>query len=296
MIRGALFINSRSGTAARVELDELRELAAAAHFEIVPIDPTVDVAAEIKQRIARGQRRFIAAGGDGTIHHMAQALAQSDAELAILPVGTFNHLAKDLQIPLDWRAAFELAAHGEAREIDLGCVNSIYFVNILMLGLYPDIVRERERVRGSYGKFRAYARAARMTFKRFRHVSVVFETPHRLEAVKTHVFAVSVNAYDLGSTGIVAPRVAFDHGALAVYWLPRLDRFQMLRTVARYIRGKIRPGDELRFVSTPQVTIHSKHPSLRVGMDGELHQLDSPLRVQIVPRGLRVVAPPQAAE
>lgn len=291
MKRGAIFINPRSGTAARVNLEELRSLASEAHFDIVPIEGSIDVAAEIRRRVAEGQKRFIAAGGDGTIHHIIQALAEQDAELAILPVGTVNHLAKDIGLPLDWREALEVALHGQSKEIDLGVVNGVYFVNILMLGLYADVVRERERVRGTYGKFRAYARAARMTFKRFRHVSVNFETPHRMEAVKTHLFAVAVNAYDLASTGIVAPRVAFDHGTLAVYWLPRMDRLQMLRAFARYFRGRMRAGDQLRFISTPQVTIHSKYSRMRVGMDGELHQLSSPLRVQIAPRALRVVVP-----
>lgn len=291
MVRGAIFLNPRSGTASRVDVDELRGLAEKAGFDIVPIEGTFDVGSEIKERIAQGQRRFVAAGGDGTIHHIIQALAEADAELAILPVGTVNHLAKDLALPLDWREAFDLAATGETKEIDLGVVNGIYFVNILMLGLYADVVRERERVRGSYGKLRAYARAARLSFKRYRHISVNFETPHRMESVKTHLFAVAVNAYDLSSIGIVAPRVAFDHGALAVYWLPRMDRLQMLRAFARYFRGRMRAGDQLRFVSTPHVTIHSKYALMRVGMDGELHQLSSPLRVQISPRALRIVVP-----
>jgi diacylglycerol kinase family enzyme len=296
MLRGAIFINPRSGTAAKVDLDELQKLATEERFEIVPIEGAIDIASEIRKRIAKGQKRFVAAGGDGTIHHVIQALVSTDAELAILPIGTVNHMAKDLGVPLDWREAFALAATGDTKEVDVGAVNGVYFVNILMLGLYPDVVREREKVRGSYGKIRSYARAARMTFKRFRHVSVVFETPHRMEALKTHMFAVAVNAYDLESTGIVAPRVAFDQGSLAVYWLPQMDRLQMVRAFARYFRGAMKTGDQLRFLSTPQVTIHSKHQLMRVGMDGELHQLSSPLRVTIVPRSLRIVAPPAPAE
>lgn len=296
MLRGAIYMNPRSGTAAKVDLDEIQQLAAAREFEIVSIEESLDVAADIRQRLAKGQRRFVAAGGDGTIHYVAQALVGADAELAILPIGTVNHMAKDLGIPLDWKEALEFAATGPIKEVDVGSVNGVYFVNILMLGLYPDVVREREKVRGSYGKVRSYARAARLTFKRFRHVSVVFETPHRMEALKTHMFAVAVNAYDLASTGIVAPRVAFDQGSLAVYWLPRMERFQMVRAFAHYFRGAMRPGDQLRFLSTRQVTIHSKHQLMRVGMDGELHQLTPPLRVVIVPRSLRIIARPEKGE
>lgn len=291
MIRGAIFLNPRSGTANRVPMDELQEAARANRLEVVPIDGEIDVAAEVRRRIAAGQDLMIAAGGDGTIHYIAQSVIGSSARLGILPVGTVNHLAKDLKIPLDWREALHVVLHGEHKLIDVGSINGVYFINILMLGLYPDVVREREKVRGHYGKFRAYLHAARLSFKRYRHVSFVFEADHRMEVVKTHIFAVAVNPYDLENTGIVAPKVAFDHGKLAVYWLPKMSKLATLRAFARYLRGRMKPGDELRYFATRQLTIHSPHRRVRVGLDGELEQLESPLRVTIVPQALTLMAP-----
>lgn len=291
MARGAIFINPRSGTATRVSLDELSAIASQSSLDIVTIDGDIDVAAEVRRRLALGEKLMIAAGGDGTIHHISQALVGTQARLGILPVGTVNHLAKDLHLPLDWKQALEIALHGQPKEIDVGLANGIYFINILMLGVYPDVVREREKLRGKHGRVRAYFRASRLAFQRYRHVSFVFESDQRMEVVKTHIFAVAVNPYDLENAGLVAPKVAFDHGKLAVYWLPKMSRLHTLRAFSRYLRGRMKLGDELRYFSTRQLTIHSRHSRMRVGVDGELRQLDSPLRVTIVPRALTVMVP-----
>ena len=289
MIRGVIYLNPRSGTAAQVDVDELRRRAEAAHLDLELVNEELDLDADVRRRLSIGQNLFVAAGGDGTIHHVAQPLINSEGRLAILPVGTVNHLAKDLKLPLDWRAALDVAITGTPREIDVANVNGNFFMNILMLGLYPDIVREREKLRGHYGKFRAYLRAGRLALKRFRHVSIAFETPHHMEAVKTQLFGIAVNQYDMESIGFVAPKLAFDHGRLAVYWLPKTSRWHFLRVVARYLRGRMRPGDTLRFFSTTTLRITSAQRLLRVGMDGELIQLQTPIVVSIVPRGLTVM-------
>jgi diacylglycerol kinase family enzyme len=289
MLRGVIYLNRRSGTAANVDVEELRQRATTAGLSLEFVEKDFDIASDIRHRLSIGQRLFVAAGGDGTIHHVAQPLINTEGRLAILPVGTVNHLAKDLKLPLDWRSAFDVAITGTPREIDVAHVNGTFFLNVLMLGLYPDMVREREKLRGHYGKFRAYLRAGRLALKRFRHVSIAFETPHHMEAVKSQFFGVAVNQYDMDSIGFVAPKLAFDHGRLAVYWLPKTSRFHFLRIVARYLRGRMRPGDTLRFFSTTNLRITSAQKVLRVGMDGELIQLQTPVVITIVPRGLTVM-------
>src|SRR5215469_2096888 len=89
----------------------------------------------------------IVVGGDGTIGGAAQELADSGIALGIVPLGTFNHLARDLRLPLDIDGAIGVIAGGRVAAIDLGEVNGRIFVNNSSIGLYPEMVRDRERQR-----------------------------------------------------------------------------------------------------------------------------------------------------
>lgn len=78
-----------------------------------------DSAQAARNAIRDGFRTLVAAGGDGTIAGVASVLVDSDATLGVLPVGTLNHFAKALQIPLDFEQAVEVIAAGRTEKIDL---------------------------------------------------------------------------------------------------------------------------------------------------------------------------------
>lgn len=106
---------------------------------MVEVVSATDFRAIVDSGLAAGQRAFVVAGGDGSIHHVAQALVGTEGVLGIIPIGTVNHMARDLQIPLNWREALEIALGGPVRQIDTGRVNGIHFLNSVMVGIYPTI-------------------------------------------------------------------------------------------------------------------------------------------------------------
>src|SRR4051812_22340935 len=63
---------------------------------------------------------IVAAGGDGTVSAVASALVDTDIALAVLPMGTLNHFARDLGVPLDPAAAVDIALKGKRRSVDVG--------------------------------------------------------------------------------------------------------------------------------------------------------------------------------
>ena len=93
----------------------------------------------------------MAAGGDGTINSVASAVVGSEKSLGVLPFGTMNHFAKDLHIPLDLEGAVNTIVAGHKTKVDVGEVNGRIFLNNSSLGLYPSIVRERQKQRDSMG-------------------------------------------------------------------------------------------------------------------------------------------------
>lgn len=285
-MKGVIFFNPSSGS-QKVNPEEVRAEAAAAALDFVPITPEIQVETQVRHRLQRGQKLFIAAGGDGTINHVAQPLINTSAVLGVLPFGTFNHFARDLNVPLDWREAFKVAVSGPVRHIDVARVNERYFLNNISLGLYPEAVEYREKLRANASKLRAVTFAAIRALQSYPHVSLVVETPHHAEAIKTHVFMVSVNPYDFSRIGFVAPRTSLQGGRLSVYWLPHLPKPQFIKVLARYVSGTL-PEGSFRFMHTTHLRVQCSRPAIPVGMDGELFRLKPPLAISIAPQSLAV--------
>jgi len=104
------------------------------------------------QSIKRGERdAVIVGGGDGSISTVAGVLAGSGVPLGVIPLGTLNHFAKDLKIPLAVVEAVAVIAAGATRPIDVGEVNGLIFINNSSIGFYPYLVLDRERQRRRHG-------------------------------------------------------------------------------------------------------------------------------------------------
>jgi YegS/Rv2252/BmrU family lipid kinase len=290
--KGTLFLNRSSGVkVSNDDVEALVQAATDAGVEVVEIGTDLDVALEVRERIARGVRLFIAAGGDGTIHHVVQALVNSDAELGVVPIGTYNHFARDLGIPLPWRAALHVALSGELTQIDTARINDRFFVNNVSIGLYPEVVARREERGRDYPRWKARLYAIAATLRKYPHVTLTIESAHHREAIRTHLFMVSNNHYDLERIGIEAFRSNMGEGRISVYWLPHISRIQLMRFVARYLAGRLREVPGFRSFRTTRMQVHSSRDHLKVGIDGELLTMPTPLTITTVPQSLAVRVP-----
>ena len=289
--KGLLFFNSRSGLRlSEAESAALISTAEEGGLEVVRLDGDVNVASTIRARMAEGMRLFIAAGGDGTVHHVVQPLVNTDAALGVVPIGTYNHFAKDLGVPLGWRSALETALTGTTRQIDTARANDRFFVNNLSIGLYPELVARREERGRDYPRWKARLWAAYSTFRKYPHVTLTVESQHHQEVVRTHVFMVSNNIYDLSRIGVEAPRNLMTEGRLSVYWLPHLPRVALMKFVAHYLAGRVRETPGFRSFRTLRMKVQSRR-GLHVGVDGELFETETPLVITIVPQSLLVKVP-----
>ncbi|MGZ5431332.1 MAG: diacylglycerol/lipid kinase family protein [Thermoanaerobaculia bacterium] len=290
--KGTLFLNRNAGAKLpEGELDALRAALQSADLEIVEIAPGLDCADEVRERLSRGTKLFIAAGGDGTVHHVLQAVVHSEAALAVLPLGTYNHFARDLGVPLGWREALDVALHGESRQIDAGRINERFFINNVSIGLYPELVARREERGRDYPRWKARLAAFYTTLRKYPHVTLAVETAHRHEAIRTHVFMISNNPYELERVGIEAPRATLTEGRLSVYWLPHTSRWRLTRFVARYLAGRVRTTPGFRSFRTVRMRVQSSRPHLKVGIDGEVFTLDTPFVITAVPQSVVVKVP-----
>lgn len=289
-------MNPRSGTFAVAGTEPLRQLAEEHQLQVIEITPELDARKVVREALDAGLRTFVVAGGDGSVHHIAQALVNTPGILGIVPIGSVNHLARDLEIPLEWREAFEVAVSGLIRQIDVGVISGNFFLNSAMLGLHATMSEYRERFRSVHSRWRAYLKAGRLALRHFPHVSLVVEMNGRLETIRTQTFVVAVNSYDLTQAGFVAPKVTFIDGKLSVYSLSFMTRLQFIRAAAKYLRGRLGEVPGFRAVRTASLRIDTGRPVLKVSVDGELMSLRPPVQISAVPGGLLVRAQERRAE
>ena len=140
------FVNPAAGNAEEVD----RALRKAGCFDVRDVAPD-EVTQAVQAAIEKGARRVAAVGGDGTVSAAAAAVARTDAELVVVPAGTFNHFARDYGIPLDLDAACANATSERVIHADVAWVNGRLFLNTSSVGAYANFVRVRERLEPRVG-------------------------------------------------------------------------------------------------------------------------------------------------
>jgi len=289
---GVIFLNTTAGTFPAQEAAALELAAGEAGLEIVHVSQEIDVQEITSKAVAAGRRNIVVCGGDGSINHVAQALVHTDGVLGVVPLGTFNHLARDLSIPFDWRQALEIATRGAVHQIDVGRINDTYFLNTTMAGIYPTISEYRERFRSTHSKWRAYAKGARAALQRFRSVKLGVEIDGHLQKIETPMFVVLVNGYDLSKGGVPLPRTSFDDGRLTLMSVQKMGRLEFTIAAARFLRGRSSSIAGFKSVRARRVRIDSAHHRIRMATDGEVLYFKPPVLIEIVPSSLLMRMPP----
>lgn len=289
-----VIINASSGTDDKKDVQRrLQEL-----FVASGIDARISVArtgagiVELAQRAARSDADIIVAGGgDGTINSVASAAMESGKTMGVLPFGTMNHFAKDLHIPLDLEGAIETILAGHSINIDVGEVNDRIFVNNSSLGLYPSIVREREKQqRLGWGKWPAYVWAALAVLRRYPFLNVRLSVDEKELVSQTPFVFIGNNEYQMESLNI-GGRARLDSGKLSLYMSDRTSRLGLIRLTLRALFGGLRQEKDFIALLTQETWIGTKHKRLRVAVDGEVLVMEPPLHYRVRPQALRVLAP-----
>ena len=234
----------------------------------------------------------VAAGGDGTVSSVAAGIIESPAALGVLPLGTLNHFAKDAHIPLDLSEAVAVIAAGNTGRVDVGTVNGRVFVNNSSIGVYPDIVREREALRErGYRKWPAMAVATRRVLKRYPGMTVRIEVEGQVRSWRTPFVVVGNNEYAIDGLQVGA-RIRLDAGRLFLYVSPRSRARDIPVLLAQAVAGRASRSGAFEIIAAAGATIDARRARLvPVATDGEIVTLGTPLRYRSRPGALRVVIP-----
>jgi YegS/Rv2252/BmrU family lipid kinase len=229
----------------------------------------------------------IAAGGDGTVISTVPAALARGVPLGIVPLGTFNDLARTLGVPLDIDDACAAIAAGRTRSIDVGRVNTAYFVNEASIGISTRIARKQTpEIKRRFGIFGIISTTLQ-TLNQTRPFQVELEYGDRAERFHTIQLTIANN----GRFGGIfeRPDAAIDDGWLDLYSVEVTNWMQALRLAGKIVRRDPQPGEGLRTRRSTRFVVRTREAH-HIAADGEPAGM-TPATFEILPRAVRVIIP-----
>ncbi|ETW13091.1 diacylglycerol kinase catalytic subunit [Roseivivax marinus] len=295
--RICVLMNSGSGSGDAEDRAETMRAAFDRHpnrFELRLVDPGDGIADACQRAMKDGFGTIVAAGGDGTIAGVAGQVAGTGRRLGIVPLGTFNYVARGLKIPEDIDAAIDLLAEGETRAVPVGEVNGTVFLNNASLGIYPQVLKEREGTYARWGRSRIAAHwSVLMTFLTFRRpMRMSVNVGGTVQRRRTPLAFIGRSAFQLEYFGLEGSD-AVERGEFALYVAPDSTRWELLLRALRLASKGMVLNRDFELFTGRDIVIETSRRTQTVAMDGERFKLTSPFRFRMHDNALHVVLPPE---
>ena len=274
----------------------LRDAVARLRQEGFEVDVEVTWEAGDAARFARDcaanpATRIIAAGGDGTVNEVINAMMASRAgnALGIVPFGTANDFAAGSGIPLgDPYAALLLALSGQARAVDIGIVNGRHFINVASGGFGADVTAATDPALKRAIGGAAYSLMALVMAMRATPLEVVIETPGQRFEGPVLMLAVG-NGRQAGGGIRMTPRARIDDGLLDLVIVRDHPHARFEHLLVDLIDLKRHGADHFDYIQAASIEIVSRTP-IQFNLDGEPMRADR-FAFSVAPRALYVVLP-----
>ena len=261
--------------------------------EEFPLNQCVNFAIARHQQYAEGEQGIIvAAGGDGTINAIAQLLIHLPIELGILPLGTFNYVARALHIPVDLPAAVQNLIEGQPRHIHVGQVNGKVYLNNASIGLYPVIIENREYYNKKFGRFPlvAYLSGLSTLLKPYHPFKLKIKIDGQKHPIDSPMVFFGNNQLQLQDLKLRLASCAAQ-GKLAGVAIHQVNRWQLLQLMLKLFQGELEQAKDVYSFCADHVEILSKRPQMKVALDGEIIRLQTPLRFSVLHDAIQVRVP-----
>ena len=296
----ALVLNGASGKAdAHANEDKIREKLTphVRAFVTYPVSNGANIARAAQRAALDGADVVIALGGDGTQSAVAGALAGSDTVMGVLPGGTFNYFARELQVGETLDAALETLISGSVRRMDVGEVNGRIFLNNASFGVYPKILERREAVYKRWGRSRVAAYwSVLLTLWDMRdpmHLSLTLDGKKR--DFHTPLAFVARSAYQLENMGLEGADAVRD-GKLVLFLAKGHAPRQLIAAALRLAIGKVVRGQDFDLLIADEILIETRQPRRLLAFDGEKERATGPFKLRVMRDALSVIVPAESPE
>ena len=299
-----ILANAASGSAdAGEEHARITDTLAAAgqRFELLPVRNPKELPAMAKQAALRAQREqgaVIVAGGDGTINAAVQAVLPTGRPFGIVPQGTFNYSSRAHGIPLETVAATRALIDASLKPVQVGLVNERVFLVNASLGLYSQVLQDREAYKQQLGRHRAVAMlSGLMTLLRgYRQLALHVEYDNRREVLITPSLFVGNNPLQLQQVGLPEAD-AVQHRRLAAIIVKPVGTAALLGLAVRGALGQLGAADNIRDFAFARMTVNpaerkpTRTRTIKVATDGEIWRARMPIHFSVAAKPLLLMTP-----
>jgi diacylglycerol kinase family enzyme len=245
--------------------------------------------------VARHQDKtgiIVVAGGDGTLNAVAQALMHGKTPLGIIPLGTFNYVARALGIPLNPLEAAHEVLYGRHHTIHVGCVNQYIYLNNASIGLYPRLIEQRESDNHRFGRFRFVAKISGFVSLMREHQKLKLKliVDGQVKPIESPMVFFGNNQLQFKDYRMNLAECAAQ-GKLAVVAITEVTKTQILKLIARLQLGTFERAPEVTVFCAESIRIESKARQMKVAIDGEITYMQTPLHFSVAHCALTVIVP-----
>ncbi|MBA3598833.1 MAG: diacylglycerol kinase [Methylibium sp.] len=238
----------------------------------------------------------VAAGGDGSLNAVAQLVLGRGCAFGVVPLGTFNYFARTHGIPTDTADAARSLLDAVVRPVQVGLVNDRLFLVNASLGLYPQLLEDREGYKQQFGRSRGVAFIAGLVsvLREHRQLRIRLERPGGTRSIRTPTLFVGNNRLQLEQIGIDEAAL-IEHGQLAAITLRPVGWLSMLGLLVSGALGRLGDADNVFSFGVDRMTVRQALPygpkRVKVATDGEIVWLRMPLELRVSPEPLYLLAP-----
>ncbi|MGK2915216.1 MAG: diacylglycerol/lipid kinase family protein [Porticoccaceae bacterium] len=267
------------------------ELWAAASGEEIPT-----LAQRAVKQAQKQEGTVVVAGGDGTVNAVAQAALGCGRPFGVLPQGTFNYFGRTHGISQDTREATEALLTARVQPVQVGLVNERMFLVNASLGLYPQLLEDREAFKQRFGRSRfiAFCSGIISLLRHRQQLHIEMELEGQTELIRTPTLFVGNNRLQLKQIGIAEADYIGHEWLVAIVPKP-VGTLAMLGLLLRGALGHLGEAGQVDTFAAHRLSVRPPRSQSRrrykVAVDGEICWLQAPLVFRVAPEPLLLLTP-----
>ena len=256
-----------------------------------------DAARRMAGRAVRDGAVLVAAGGDGTLNTVAHAAVTHGCVFGVLPQGTFNYFGRTHGIPEDLADAVRALPRSRVRPVQIGMLNGRPFLVNASIGMYPQLLEEREHDKRQYGRSRVVAllSALKTALRGHRLLRIDLELDGTRRRLRTPTLFVGNNRLQMEQVGMHPLDGALEAGRLVAIAPRPVGRLRMLALLLRGALGRLGEAEDVDAFAFRRMTVRASLLSgrrrLKIATDGEVCRMALPLRFEAVEGRLALLVP-----
>ena len=256
------------------------------------------VAHQAATRAIATRSAVVAVGGDGTLNTVAQATHAMGCAMGVVPYGTFNYFARTHDIPTEPAAAAQLVLDARPVPVQVAAINDRVFLVNASLGIYPELLRDREAYKARFGRSRwvAFVAACATLLRAQRRLRLHIQMGASVRDVQTLTLFIGNNALQLQQFGAEPEDTLAGtpgNGSMAALVLRPIGTLSMVGLMLHGAMGRLGEAAGVESFEFQHMvvkpTLAPSRKEVVVAFDGEVARMRAPIDIRVLHKPLHLL-------